>query len=168
MSDTNHHPDDNSVNSKGQNMTTWNVTIESVQFPGVFLRMDGSGNVNCQFGAGPWEKFLVTSPGDGYVTIQSIQFQRFLCIDPQGQTTFNGNGFGHVSGVTDSSNSLTKIKSQVHPDGFSTFEANPDGSNIFLRMDSKSGIAPSPDGFGIVNCQLGVGPWEKFTVKTFA
>jgi len=43
------------------------VTIESNQFPGVFLRLDGNGviepnpngagTVNCQFNAGPWEKF---------------------------------------------------------------------------------------------------------------
>ncbi|HEX8241419.1 MAG TPA: hypothetical protein VF574_16915 [Allosphingosinicella sp.] len=46
-------------------------TIESVSFPGVFVRMDGSGVggsgtgnniVNCQFGAGPYERFLLRMP----------------------------------------------------------------------------------------------------------
>lgn len=42
-------------------------TIESVQYPGIFLRMNGggvrsfanngTGEVNCQFGAGSWERF---------------------------------------------------------------------------------------------------------------
>ena len=44
-------------------------TIQSVFFPNAFLRMDGSsvkscngagsGIVNAQFGAGPWEKFRI-------------------------------------------------------------------------------------------------------------
>jgi C1A family cysteine protease len=46
-------------------------TIGSVQFPNVFLRMDGSGVsqptgpgggvVNCQFTAGPWEQFILSN-----------------------------------------------------------------------------------------------------------
>ncbi|WP_051536776.1 fascin domain-containing protein [Nitrosospira briensis] len=49
------------------------VTIESAAFPGVFLRMDGSGItqpenagagvVNCQFGAGGWEHFRILPRG---------------------------------------------------------------------------------------------------------
>lgn len=44
-------------------------TIESAQFPGVFLRMDGTnvktfkasgaGSVTCQFGANSWERFRI-------------------------------------------------------------------------------------------------------------
>ncbi|HET7433682.1 MAG TPA: hypothetical protein VFN10_03100 [Thermoanaerobaculia bacterium] len=43
------------------------VTLESAEFPGVYLRLDGTGvtsksddgggTVNCQFEAGPWERF---------------------------------------------------------------------------------------------------------------
>lgn len=51
--------------------TTLNLTIESVAFPGRFLRMDGngvvssgpgSGVVNCQFGAFGWEHFVLRIP----------------------------------------------------------------------------------------------------------
>ncbi|KFY83123.1 hypothetical protein V498_08288 [Pseudogymnoascus sp. VKM F-4517 (FW-2822)] len=47
--------------------------IESVHFPGMFLRMDGTmkansdgyGGVNCQMSVGPWEKFIVSELNDG-------------------------------------------------------------------------------------------------------
>jgi hypothetical protein len=49
------------------------VAFESAAFPGAYLRMDaqgigefgsaaGAGTVNCQFGVGPWEKFLLLDP----------------------------------------------------------------------------------------------------------
>ncbi len=48
------------------------IALASVSFANVHLRMDGSGmksasdsgagSVNCQFGAGPWEKFLEPAP----------------------------------------------------------------------------------------------------------
>lgn len=50
---------------------TFNLTIESVAFPGRYLRMDGngvvssgpgSGVVNCQFGAFSWEHFILRAP----------------------------------------------------------------------------------------------------------
>ena len=50
--------------------TDGQYTIQSVQFPNAFLRIDGSsvksfngagsGVVNAQYGAGPWEKFKIT------------------------------------------------------------------------------------------------------------
>ena len=59
-------------------------TIESVKFPGVFLRMDGShvrsfagagaGTVNCQYGASDWERFKLNSLNDGSYTIESAAF----------------------------------------------------------------------------------------------
>ncbi len=50
--------------------TTLDLTIESVAFPGRFLRMDGNGVVsnggggvvNCQFGAFGWEHFVLRIP----------------------------------------------------------------------------------------------------------
>jgi hypothetical protein len=46
--------------------------IASMTFPGVYLRMDGQGvkqevgarggTVNCQYGVGPWEQFLIHRP----------------------------------------------------------------------------------------------------------
>lgn len=59
-------------------------TLESVKFPGVFLRMDGSrvrafagagaGIVNCQFGAAEWERFKLNEQSDGSYTIESVAF----------------------------------------------------------------------------------------------
>jgi len=76
------------------------VNIESVAFPGVFLRMDGrgvtswtwggAGSVNCQFGAGPWETFLLKPldqlsegpPALGFFNIESVAFPNvYLRID---------------------------------------------------------------------------------------
>ncbi|KAJ4150267.1 hypothetical protein LMH87_011024 [Akanthomyces muscarius] len=55
---------------KFHNQSDGSKTIESLAFPGVFLRMDGNsqkrsdgliGVVNGQWGAGPWERFIVTA-----------------------------------------------------------------------------------------------------------
>lgn len=69
-------------------------TIESVQYPGVFLRMDGSGikrmsdngegHINCQFGAYAWEHFKFHEQKDGTYTIESVAFPNvYLRIDGQ-------------------------------------------------------------------------------------
>ena len=53
---------------KVQKQTDGTFTIESSKYPGVFLRMDGNnpsrkeedfGTVNCQYGAGAYEKFYL-------------------------------------------------------------------------------------------------------------
>lgn len=59
-------------------------TIESVKYPGIFLRMDGSnirsfagsgaGIVNCQFGAREWERFKLNRLNDGSYSIESVAF----------------------------------------------------------------------------------------------
>lgn len=67
-------------------------TLESVRYPGVFLRMDGNGirsfagsgagTVNCQFGAGQWERFKLNEQGDGSCAIESAAFPNvFLRMD---------------------------------------------------------------------------------------
>jgi hypothetical protein len=58
--------------------------VESLQFPDVFLRLDGSavtqplpqggGVMNCQFGNGPMEKFSLVPQGDGTLAIESVAF----------------------------------------------------------------------------------------------
>ena len=83
-------------------------TIESVQFPNVFLRMDGNGvtsttgpgggTVNCQYGAFAWEKFKIAKLSDGYYTIESVQFPNvFLRMDGNGVTSTTGPGGGTVN-----------------------------------------------------------------------
>ena len=71
------------------------VTIASVSFPNVYLRMDaravtqfgadGGGTVNCQYGAGSWEKFRLEEQPDGTVLIGSFPFaDAYLRIDGRG------------------------------------------------------------------------------------
>jgi len=76
-------------------------TIESVEYPGVFLRMDGSlvkknsgsgaGLVNCQFGAAAWEHFRLHEQENGSFSIESAAFPNvYLRMDgnnPQGKDT---------------------------------------------------------------------------------
>ncbi|MDX5014627.1 hypothetical protein SHY50_10255, partial [Streptococcus suis] len=72
-------------------------TIGSMQFPNVFLRMDGSavkrpigsgsGIVNCQYTARTWEQFTLNQQAGGTYTIGSVQFPNvFLRMDGSGVT----------------------------------------------------------------------------------
>jgi hypothetical protein len=84
------------------------VNIESAQWPGVFLRMDGTGVtspdgagggvVNCQFTAGAYEKFNIVNQADGTVNIESAQWPGvFLRMDGTGVTSPEGAGGGVVN-----------------------------------------------------------------------
>jgi hypothetical protein len=84
------------------------AAIESVQFPGVFLRMDGSnltrftpsggGTVNCQFGALEFETFVKEAQPDGSVAFRSDRFPKaFLRMDGTGVTSFGDAGAGTVN-----------------------------------------------------------------------
>jgi hypothetical protein len=88
-------------------------SFRSLTFPNVFLRMDGNGvvaptpngggTVNCQYTAGPWEKFNIaiveTSEAHGnIVTIESNQFSGvYLRLDGTGVTAPNPSGAGTVN-----------------------------------------------------------------------
>ena len=85
------------------------VTIESAQFPNVFLRLDGNGvtrfdgggvgRVNCQYGAGPYEQFILRAYGPDEFSIESLQFPKvFLRLDGGYVTSFQGPGSGIVNG----------------------------------------------------------------------
>jgi hypothetical protein len=97
------------------------VGIASAAFPGVFLRVDGSGVtgflgpgggvVNCQFGLGPFEKFQLQEQTDGTVAIASIAFP-----------------------------------------------------GVYIRMDGSGVTGFTGPGGGVVNCQFGIGPFEKFNL----
>ena len=75
------------------------MSIASVQFQGVYLRMDGSGmKVNCQYGAGTYEKFNLVPQSDGSVAIASLQFPgAYLYMDGSGVTQPSGTGGGTVN-----------------------------------------------------------------------
>ena len=69
---------------KAHQLKDGTFTFESLKYPGVFLRMDGSrvrsfagagaGIVNCQFGAADWERFKLNDLEDGSYTIESAAF----------------------------------------------------------------------------------------------
>lgn len=69
---------------KAHQQSDGTFTIESVKYPGVFLRMDGSqvrsfagagaGTVNCQFGAAEWERFKLNKLDDDSYSIESVAF----------------------------------------------------------------------------------------------
>ncbi|MFE2870242.1 MULTISPECIES: hypothetical protein [unclassified Embleya] len=63
--------------------TDGSYAFESAAFPNVFLRMDGTGvpatmagggTVNCQYGAGPYEKFKARAQADGSFSFESAAF----------------------------------------------------------------------------------------------
>jgi phospholipase C len=84
------------------------VAIGSVQFPGVYLRLDGTGVtsrmpngggvVNAQFGAGSTERFQVQPQDDGSVAFLSAKFPVvYLRLDGTGITQPDPNGAGVVN-----------------------------------------------------------------------
>ena len=84
------------------------ICIESVAFPGVYLRLDGTGVnsrtptgggvVNAQFGIGPWMKFILEPQDDGTYAFLSAAFPVvYLRLDGQGVTQPNPDGAGTVN-----------------------------------------------------------------------
>lgn len=150
-------------------------TIESVQFPNVYLRMDGrgvtgfsgsgAGTVDCQFTAGPYERFnLQEVPNQENVfAIQSAQFPDvYLRMDGSGVTGFTGSGAGIVNcQFTAGPYELFLLQEDPNtPDVFTIQSVQFPG--VYLRMDG-SGVTTVGEGAGIVNCQFTAGPYEKFT-----
>lgn len=96
-------------------------SFESADHPHVYLRMDGTGvtststgggTVNCQYGAGPYEKYRVRAQADGSCSFESAAFPNvYLRLDGTGVTSttstgggtvncqFNGNGGAHATFV---------------------------------------------------------------------
>ena len=92
---------------KIQQQNDGTVVIESIKYPGVYLRMDGSnvksfagagaGRVNCQLGADMWEHFKLHEQEDGSYTIESAAFKNvFLRMDGNNASS-NPSGFGVVN-----------------------------------------------------------------------
>jgi phospholipase C len=78
-------------------------SFESTAFPNVFLRMDGNGvpttmagggTVNCQYTAGPWEKYIVVPQPDGSVSLESQAFPGICLrlVTGSGVTSATGPG----------------------------------------------------------------------------
>ncbi|WP_439676226.1 AbfB domain-containing protein [Embleya sp. MST-111070] len=78
-------------------------SFESAAFPNVFLRLDGTGvpatmagggKVNCQFGAGPYEKFKARAQADGSFSLESAAFPGIYLrlVTDSGVTSATGPG----------------------------------------------------------------------------
>ncbi len=122
----------------------------------------GVGEVNCQFGAGPWEKLSIKSEDVG-VSIQSVAFPGvFLHMDGNGVTAFSASGGGVVNsqfGV----GPWEKFYLQREDVGYSIQSVQFPG--VVVRMDGNRVNAFRVRGGGVVNGQFGVSPWEKFKLK---
>ena len=149
------------------------VTIQSVEFPNVFLRLDGSGvtksnaagvgTVNCQFTAGPYEKFILRAYGPDQFSIESLQFPNvFLRMDGSQVTSPQGAGSGTVNGQF-GAGPFERFVLRQDTDGQYTIQSV-QFPQAFLRMDGSSVKSPTAPGSGVVNAQYGVGPWEKFKI----
>lgn len=149
-------------------------TFESVQFPGVFLRMDGrgvrdgmgaGGTVNCQFGAGPYERFRITPIKNlTAVLIRSREFTNVaLRLDSSGVTASVAAGGGMVNCEYLGSR-WARFHLHSEPGDIVSIESAA-FRGIFLRMDGSGVTRFLDDGGGTVNCQFGAGPYEKFYMR---
>lgn len=138
-------------------------TFESVQFPGVYLRMDGRGVeqgspgvVNCQYTAASWEKFRLESDDDCYYTIQSAIFPDvFLSIKSTGVVDCHfGAGpseqFKLVYNGSDCSFSVQSVS-----------------VGVYLSMDASEVQHQFPSQYpGTVKSQTAASPSERFKLKS--
>jgi phospholipase C len=146
--------------------------LQSKAFPLAYLRIDGSGvraamsggggTVNCQSGVGDCETLEERPQPDGTVALASVLFPDvFLRMDGSGVTSASDSGAGTVNcqlGV----GPWEKFHKRAQPDGTVAFESAA-FPGTYLRMDARGiGEFGSAAGAGTVNCQFGVGPWEKF------
>jgi hypothetical protein len=164
------------------------ITIESLEFREVFLRMNphgvdhplplGGGTVNCQFGAGQLERFRVhvKHDPDEVVSFESVAIPgTFLRMDadhgerhgvPDGfaggkvNCQFGGEGPLERFRVVRTGN-ITEVHSEDH---FAAIIIRP-GTVDAVRMDATGFSAPHPSGGGIVNVSFGAGIFSNFIIK---
>jgi hypothetical protein len=154
-------------------LTTQVVTVASAYFPNVHLRLDGSavtqfvsdggGTVNCQSGAGAWERLRLRPQPDGTVAIASAEFDNvYLRLDGSAVTQFDNAGRGVVNcqfGV----GTWERFRIQSLADG-TVVISSAQFNGVYLRVDGSGVTQFSGAGGGTVNCQLGFGPWERFNL----
>ena len=140
-------------------------TFESVQFPGVYLRMDGRGVeqgghgvVNCQYTASSWETFQLVSDGDCYYTIKSTSAafpEVFLSMDGTGVVDCH---FG--AGQSE------KFKLIYNGSDYS-FSVQSVSFRVYLSMDAREVQHQFPSqNAGTVKSEIAVGPSERFKLKS--
>ncbi len=151
------------------------IHFQSVAFPNVVMRMDGQGavnysesgggKVNCQWGVHSWEVFyLVPQESDDIFAIGSVHFPGvYLRMDGRNVTQFISSGGGTVNCQCDVG-PWEKFCLAPQTDGTVAIESV-QFPGVFLRLDG-TGVTQTVDsGRGEVNCQFGVGPWEKFHLR---
>jgi hypothetical protein len=146
--------------------------LQSNAFPHAYLRIDGTGvntplsqgggTVNCQSGVADFERFEVRLQPNGTVALASVAFPNvYLRMDGRGIRSASDSGAGTVNcqfGV----GPWEKFHQHLQLDGTVTFESTA-FPGVYLRVDARDiGEFGWAAGTGTVNCQFGVGPWEKF------
>ncbi|MFI1868693.1 fascin domain-containing protein [Streptomyces jumonjinensis] len=108
----------------------------------------------------------LAKPGNAPITIRSTFFQNvYLRMDGTGVTASTDNGGGKVN-CQYGTGPWTTYKVHPQTDGSYSFESAA-FPNVFLRMDG-TGVPTTKAGGGTVNCQYGIGPWEKFNARAQA
>ena len=126
----------------------------------------GGGTVNCQFGAGPYEKFKIDCVDSCNYSIESVKFPGvYLRMDGNGVTAFVGSGGGTVN-CQFGAQSHEKFKLMYNGGDYSFSVQSVQFPGVYLRMDGKGVDAFSGSGGGTVNCQFGARPYEKFKLKS--
>ncbi|MEQ9278843.1 MAG: hypothetical protein RLN83_05055 [Balneola sp.] len=139
-------------------------TIADYSNGDVYLRMDGDGvnspnpsgggTVNCQYTAGPFEKFKFIKNDDNTYSIESVEFPGvYLRID--GRELSEDNKVGGIVNCQNGIGPWEKYKIKNHLHGYA-IESN-QFENVFLRMDSDN-CQPkaTPPGCGTVNASFGI------------
>jgi phospholipase C len=113
---------------------------------------------------GAWEKFRLQPQADGTVAIASAQFDNvYLRLDGSAVTQFSGDGGGLVNcqfGV----GAWERFRLRPQADGTVAI-ASAQFDNVYLRLDGSAVTQFSGDGGGLINCQFGVGLWERFNLE---
>jgi IgA Peptidase M64 len=156
-------------------LTTQIVAIASAYFGNAYLRLVGSGvtefagggggMANCQFGSGAWEQFRLRPQPDGTVTIASAAFDNvYLRMDGNAVSQFDADGGGVVNTQFGAA-AWEKFRLRPQADGTVAI-ASAQFPNVYLRMDGSAVTHFQGGGSGVVNCQYGVGAWERFNLIT--
>ncbi len=156
------------------------VSIRPTYFSGTYLRIDGRGLTSPQpFGGGvvdwqdsvrTWEKLQIENhPEDDTFSIVSSAFPHvYLRMDGtevlrEGKTLENGGGIVNCQyspGI--SRGPYEQFRFENQEDGSKAI-ASVAFPGVYLRMESNL-VRDTDEGFGLANCQFGVGSHEKFTV----
>ncbi|KAI9769924.1 MAG: hypothetical protein M1840_003633 [Geoglossum simile] len=157
---------------------TANVSIRSATFPSSYLRLDGrgiakfsnlgGGLVNFQSYVGTYEVLELDKHPDGTFGIRSKTFPNvYLRLDAENFKKSSGKGGGTVNCQL-GAGQYEKFRFIDQPDGSKAI-VSVQFPGVYLRMDGTPAPGPSKNkgndnGFGVVNAERSIGPWEKFFI----